>query len=88
VPHRRRGGLYDRLAGHAGELAVVGSGVDCGGAVDSLLAGLTWRLGRPGEAAERARAGLALETKLGSQVWLDRTAGLLRQIAGEEIIVP
>ena len=80
--------LYDRLAGHAGELAVVGSGVDCGGAVDSLLAGLAWRLGRPGEAAERARVGLALETKLGSRMWVDRTAGLLRQIAGEEIIVP
>ena len=79
--------LYDRLARHAGELAVVGSGVDCGGAVDSLLAGLAWRLGRPGEAAERARAGLALEAKIGSRVWVDRTAGLLGQIAGEEIIV-
>ena len=79
--------LYDRLAGHAGELAVVGSGVDCGGAVDSLLAGLAWRLGRTGEAAERARAGLALEAKIGSRVWVDRTAGLLGQIAGEEIIV-
>jgi hypothetical protein len=35
-----------QLAPHAGELAVVGVGADCGGAVDSLLAGLAWRLGR------------------------------------------
>ena len=32
------GWLYDQLAPHAGELAVVGVGGDCGGAVDSLLA--------------------------------------------------
>jgi hypothetical protein len=55
------GWLYDRLAPHAGELAIVGVGADCGGAVDSLLAGLAWRLGRADEAAARARAGLELE---------------------------
>lgn len=72
--------LHSQLEPHAGELAVVGAGVDCGGAVDSLLAGLAWRLGRPGEARERARAGLALETRVGSQIWINRTTDLLRQI--------
>jgi hypothetical protein len=74
------GWLYDRLAPHAGELAIVGVGVDCGGAVDSLLAGLAWRLGCPGEAAERARAGLALETRIGSEIWIRRTKDLIDQI--------
>ena len=68
------------LAPHADELAVVGSGVDCGGAVDSLLAGLAWRLGQLDEAAERARAGLALETRVGSGIWITRTGKLIAQI--------
>jgi DNA-binding SARP family transcriptional activator len=72
--------LYDQLAPHAGELAIVGVGLDCGGAVDSLLAGLAWRLGRPVEAAERARAGLALETRVGSAIWIARTKDLIAQI--------
>jgi DNA-binding SARP family transcriptional activator len=74
------GWLYDRLVPHAGELAIVGVGVDCGGAVDSLLAGLAWRLGRAHEAAERAQAGLALETRVGSQIWIRRTRDLIDQI--------
>jgi DNA-binding SARP family transcriptional activator len=74
------GWLYDQLAPHAGELAVVGVGVDCGGAVDSLLAGLAWRLGRLDEAAERAQAGLALETRVGSGTWIARTKDLIERI--------
>jgi hypothetical protein len=74
------GWLYDQLAPHAGELAIVGMGGDCGGAADSLLAGLAWRLGRPGEAAERAQAGLALETRVGSQIWINRTTDLINRI--------
>jgi hypothetical protein len=58
----------------------VGVGADCGGAVDSLLAGLAWRLGRPGEAADRARAGLALETRVGSPVWISRTKDLIARL--------
>ena len=72
--------LYDQLAPHAGELAIVGVGLDCGGAIDSLLAGLAWHLGRAGEAAERARAGLALETRVGSAIWIARTEELIDQI--------
>ncbi len=49
--------------------------------MDSLLAGLAWRLGHPAEAAERARTGLALETRVGSPVWISRTGDLLRRIA-------
>ena len=75
------GWLHEQLAPHAGELAVVGVGADCGGAVDSLLAGLAWRLGRADEAAERARAGLALETRVGSGIWITRTKGLIDRIS-------
>ena len=50
------------------------------GAVDSLLAGLAWRLGRLDEATERARAGLALETRVGSQIWINRTTDLINRI--------
>jgi DNA-binding SARP family transcriptional activator len=72
--------LYDQLEPHAGELAVVGVGADCGGAVDSLLAGLAWRLRRLDEAAQRAQAGLALETRVGSGIWIRRTKDLIGQI--------
>ena len=75
------GWLYDQLEPHAGELAIVGIGLDCGGAVDSLLAGLAWRLGRLDVAAERAQAGLALETRVGSAVWIARTKDLIDRIS-------
>jgi len=48
--------------------------------VDSLLAGLAWRLGRPNEATERAQTGLALETRVGSQIWINRTKDLISRI--------
>jgi DNA-binding CsgD family transcriptional regulator len=73
--------LYDQLAPHAGELAIVGMVTDGGGAVDSLLAGLALRLGRVDQAAEHARAGLALETRVGSQMWINRTKNLIDRIA-------
>lgn len=77
------GWLYGELAPRAGELAVVGAGVDCGGAVDSLLAGLAWRLGRQEEAAKHARAGLALETRVGSAIWISRTGKLIARMETE-----
>jgi DNA-binding CsgD family transcriptional regulator len=70
--------LYDRLAPHAGELAI--AGVAGGGAVDSLLAGLALRLGRLDDASGRAQAGLALETRVGSQVWISRTTDMINRI--------
>jgi hypothetical protein len=73
--------LYAWLAPHAGELAVVGVDADCGGAVDSLLAGLAWRLGRRHEAGQRAQAGLALETRVGSGIWINRTKDLIDRIS-------
>ncbi|HKR69259.1 MAG TPA: LuxR C-terminal-related transcriptional regulator, partial [Streptosporangiaceae bacterium] len=75
------GWLYDRLAPHAGEVAIVGMVTDGGGAVDSLLAGLALRLGRLDEAAEHARAGLALDTRVGGRIWIDRTKDLINRIA-------
>ena len=58
----------------------MGAGGDCGGAVDSLLAGLAWRLGRSDEAAQRAQTGLALETCVGSRIWITRTTDLINRI--------
>lgn len=55
-------------------------GVDCGGAVDSLLAGRAWRLGRFDEAAERAHAGLALEVRVDCAIWIARTKDLIEKI--------
>lgn len=71
---------YAQLAPHAGEGAIVGHITDCGGAVDSLLAGLAWRLGRLDEAFGHARAGLALETRIGSRIWIGRTNDLIERI--------
>lgn len=75
------GWLYAQLAPHTGELAIVGVGGDCGGAVDSLLAGLAWRLGRPADAARLAEAGLAMDTRTGSAVWIKRSTDLLSRIS-------
>jgi DNA-binding SARP family transcriptional activator/DNA-binding CsgD family transcriptional regulator/tetratricopeptide (TPR) repeat protein len=74
------GWLYDQLAPCAGELAIVGVAGDCGGAVDSLLAGLALRLGRLEDAADHAQAGLALDTRVGSQIWINRTNDLINRI--------
>jgi DNA-binding SARP family transcriptional activator len=74
------GWLYDQLLPRAGQLAIVGTGLDCGGAVDSLLAGLAWRLGRPEVAAGHARAGLELDHRVGSPVWVARSGQLLAQV--------
>jgi hypothetical protein len=69
--------LYEGLLPYSGELAVVGNGVDVGGAVDSLLAGLALRMGRRDEALQRAQAGLALERRAEARRWFDRTRALI-----------
>ena len=69
--------LYEQLLPHAGELALVGIGADCGGAVDSLLAGLALRLGRPQDALAHAHAGLTLERRANARAWLPRTSALI-----------
>jgi DNA-binding SARP family transcriptional activator len=69
--------VYEQLLPYSGELALVGNGVDVGGAVDSLLAGLALRLGRREEALQRAEAGLALERRAEARRWLDRTTALI-----------
>ncbi len=75
------GWLYDQLLPRAGQLAIVGTGLDCGGAVDSLLAGLAWRLGRPDAAAGHARAGMALDHRVGSPAWVTRSGQLLARLS-------
>jgi DNA-binding SARP family transcriptional activator len=72
--------LRDRLAPHGGELAIVGGGADCGGAVDSLRAGLAWRLGDHAEATRLAEAGLALDARVGSPGWVKRSTDLLARV--------
>jgi DNA-binding SARP family transcriptional activator len=69
--------VYEQLLPYSGELALVGNGIDVGGAVDSLLAGLALRLGRREEALQRAQAGLALERRAEARRWFDRTAALV-----------
>ena len=69
--------LYEQLLPHSAELAMISIGVDCGGAVDSLLAGLALRLGWRQEALERAQAGLLLERRAEARHWLDRSSALV-----------
>jgi DNA-binding SARP family transcriptional activator len=68
---------YEQLLPRAGELALVSGAAQCGGAVDSILAGLALRLGRRQEALERALAGLALEQQAGPRHWAVRTSKLI-----------
>jgi hypothetical protein len=68
---------YEQLLPRAGELALVSGAAECGGAVNSILAGLALRLGRRQEALERAEAGLALEQQAGARHWPVRTSKLI-----------
>jgi hypothetical protein len=70
--------LYEQLLPHSAELTMISIGVDCGGAADSLLAGLALRLGRRDEAYDRARAGLLLERRAEARHWLKRSAALVK----------
>ena len=70
--------LHEQLLPHSAELAMISIGVDCGGAADSLLAGLALRLGRRDEAYDRARAGLLLERRAEARHWLKRSAALVK----------
>jgi tetratricopeptide (TPR) repeat protein len=69
--------VYEQLEPYSGELAIVGNGVDSGGAVDSLLAGLALRMDRREEALQRAQAGLALERRAEARRWFERTTALI-----------
>lgn len=80
--------LYDQLRPFSGELALAGAAVDCGGAVDSLLAGLARRLGRNDDALAHARAGLALERRAGSTVWIDRSTRLVADLEATRVDAP
>ncbi len=78
------GWLYDELLPFSGELALAGSaGVDAGGAVDSLLAGLAAFIGRRDEALRHAREGLALERRAGAKAWFARTSMLIAELEAD-----
>jgi hypothetical protein len=69
--------LYEQLLPHSSEMTMISIGVDCGGAADSLLAGLALRLGRPDEAYDRAQAGLLLERRAEARHWFERSTALV-----------
>ena len=75
--------LYDQLLPHSGELVEVGTGIGCGGATDSILAGLLLRLGRPEDALRLARAGLALERRAGFKFWVPRSEALVAEASSQ-----
>jgi hypothetical protein len=68
---------YEQLLPRAGELALVSGAAECGGAINSILAGLALRLGWRREALERALAGLTLERQAGALHWQVRTSKLI-----------
>ena len=72
--------IYDELLPFAGEIAIAGSGLDAGGPVDGLLAGLAERLGRPGDARRHARASLQREQQLGIRAWEPRSRAILARL--------
>jgi len=69
--------VHDAIEPYSGQLAVVGTALDCGGAVDSLLAGLNARLGRSDAALRYARDGLRMERRAGLRAWIPRTTQLV-----------
>ena len=73
--------LIDELTPFSGDVAVMGIALDCGGAVDSLLAGLHHRLGHPPEALRLARRGLQLERQAGLRAWIPRSSALVGELA-------
>jgi len=68
---------YDELVPCAGELGGGASGFFTSGPVDTVLARLADRLGRPQAAREHAEAAVALATKVGNPRWL-AAAGAVR----------
>ena len=72
--------IYDELAPFAGDIAIAGSGLDGGGPVDGLLAGLAERLGRHEAARRHARSSLQLEQRLGIRAWEPRSRAILERL--------
>jgi len=73
--------LIDELTPFSGDVAIMGIALDCGGAVDSLLAGLHHRLGHSSEALGLARRGLQLERQAGLRAWIPRSSALVSELA-------
>ncbi|MFF4778824.1 BTAD domain-containing putative transcriptional regulator [Microtetraspora fusca] len=69
--------LYARLLPHAGELAIAGVGLDCGGSVNGLLAGLAAAMGDKETARDHARRAVETEDRLGLVAWSPRSRSYL-----------
>ncbi len=65
--------LYERLLPHAEEIAVAGAGLDCGGSVHGLLAGLATAMGNRDAARDHARRAVETEERLGMVAWSPRS---------------
>jgi hypothetical protein len=76
---------YVDLLPYSGEVAVAGCALDCGGAVDALLAGLCEQLGRTDEAIRLARSALALEQASGMAAWIPRTTALVTRLEEAQV---
>ena len=72
--------LYDRLAPHAGELAIAGGGRRLRRGRRQPAGRARLASGPPRRSRRTRRAGLALETRVGSQVWINRTTDLINRI--------
>lgn len=72
--------IYAELRPFSGDIAIAGSGLDAGGPIDGLLAGLAERLGRHDEARRHAHASLRREQQLGIRAWEPRSRAILDRL--------
>ena len=72
--------IYVELSPFAGDIAIAGSGLDAGGPIDGLLAGLAERLGKVDDARRHARASLHREQQLGIRAWEARSRAILDRL--------
>jgi hypothetical protein len=73
--------LYDTLAPHAGQAAVIGAGIVFRGAVDHHLGVLAAALGEPAAARAHLEQALAAHQRLGARAWADRSRRELERLA-------
>lgn len=72
--------IYDELIPFAGDIAIAGSGLDAGGPVDGILAGLAEHLGRHDDARRHAQCSLQLELQLGIRAWEPRSRAIIDRL--------
>ena len=80
--------LYDTLAPHAAEAAVVGTAIVFRGVVDHHLGVLAAVLGRPEEARGHLERAVAANERLGARPWALRSRSELERLAGDGPAAP